>query len=99
MRICLVLLHTVTPSIAFCFLRLLCVFPTDGGNIEGNQGYESCLVKPGWGLDDGLLAEPCYLGEWSAGLHRLPCTKCPAAYTTLQEESVSEADCVVQPGW
>lgn len=71
-------------------------------NVEAAEGYtreQDCKVAPGWGTTNTQDVVMCPVGTYNAGGNRLPCQPCAQGFTTLGSGKVSDADCVLQPGW
>lgn len=64
----------------------------------GFTSDQDCQVKPGFGITETTV-DPCRIGFYNPGRNREPCRPCPARFTTMEEESTVEEDCVVEPGW
>ncbi|GBF88754.1 hypothetical protein Rsub_01655 [Raphidocelis subcapitata] len=76
----------------------LCLEQTTTFGATGATSFAQCQTHPGYGFCKNKVCR-CELGTWSAGHSQLPCTACLPGRTTLDDQSSSEADCVIKPGW
>eukprot|EP00775_Hariotina_reticulata_P010976 gene10976-11131_t len=58
---------------------------------------DACQTLPGYGLVNGVLAEQCPQGSWSAGGSREPCQECGENLTTAARGANSSSQCILVP--